>query len=135
MTKARHTVTGLTWEEDQIGHIGRAALLDGCLCNWAKGSTAGQVARPRDAAVHHALPPVNHDHACAAGTRLQGRPHPAGESSMLWVLLGRSGGPATKGICAFGQRQASHVCTQSSEMACRVIVWSFKLLNGGGCAD
>ena len=83
MTEAGHAQTGSTWEEDQVGHVGGAALLDGCLCHRAQDSAARQVACPRNAAVHHALPPVDHDHASAAGARLQGRPHPAPGSMIL----------------------------------------------------
>ena len=87
MTEARHAQAGSTWEEDQIGHVGWAALLYSCLCDRAQGGAAGQVACPRDAAVHHAVPPVDYDHASAAGARLQGRPHPAPGSIVLLVIL------------------------------------------------
>ena len=80
--------TSSTWEEDQVGHVGWAALLDGCLCHRAQGSAAGRVACPGDAAVHHALPAVDHDHTSAAGARLQGGPHPAPGSTMLQDFSG-----------------------------------------------
>ena len=83
MTEAGHAQTGFTWEENQVGHVGWAALLDGCLCHWAQGSAAGLVACPRNAAVHHALAAVDHNHTSAAGARLQSYPHPAPGSMML----------------------------------------------------